>query len=228
MPANMRKHNKTNEVQDAVVIEGNPNNSHAANNRIKNRKIEENKETIKVKAMEKQKGKTAKMTEIVQFTEEEDEVAMEVQGDITSKGEIKSDSELDKYESENEAEDRLVIENSDTERSQESSQNSSDEEELEQQRKDKLKRKEERQDRRASMEQKLDSLRSKLEAMQEMFMSGRSYETSHRETEPKARSDRGKSNADNESETTIYHNAVPRQQHEVVEQVMPSYEMKEN
>ena len=64
MPANMRKHNKTNEVQEGVVMEGNPNNSHAANNRIKNRKIEENKETIKVKAMEKQKGKTAKMQKL--------------------------------------------------------------------------------------------------------------------------------------------------------------------
>ena len=112
-----------------------------------------------------------------------------------------SDCEINDHKSENE-----------TENDSQNDHESTDEEEIERKRNEKCKRKQERRDRRASMEQKLDTLSNTLEVMrglmQEKGILGDSSSSGKSKKVRGKNRDSNHSASDEESETTIYHNAV--------------------
>ena len=140
---------------------------------------------------------------------------MEIDGNITSDGEIDSNNESDHRESEEESmedEERELVLNDTRDTEQEISQSndeSMDEEEIQRRREAKRKRKQEKRECRESMEKKLDTLSSSLQVMQELIVENGLLSSKQRKRSGQNSKGNVSFNSLGDSETTIYRDAIP-------------------
>ena len=164
------------------------------------------------------KGQKVIITNQATFEEGDEMIQMQVQA---SDGELDSDEDSDSSEDENEddqstmgSDNESVNQQSEEESNNNHTQseaetNEMDEEEIERRQKYRKKKKQAKQERRANMEQKLDTLSTTLQAMQEMMAQNGMLKNKN-----SAGTLKNTVNSDNESDTTIYQAAVNKAQNE--------------
>ena len=228
MPATRRKTKFNSSVNDNKVDmeTSNQNNSHSVTSEPKQRKLDK-AETSRGRKSDQENNvmdkKSKKNVQKISFHEDDDEVDMEVQGNITSDDEdyasdSESDGEIQSESNEESKHDESYVEEEHAQmvtESENSQNESTDEEEIQRKLQERQKKKKGKCEKRVSMEKKLDTLSSNLQAMQDMMLQkGFFMEKPDKTGDSKrsdTRSDRGgktNENSDNESDITIYQNAV--------------------
>ena len=134
-----------------------------------------------------------------QFNEDQDYLEMHVQGDLTSDGEVDSDSE-------NESEDEIQNPIADEEREPEPMEQGEGDE---MRHNDRETRQKERRDRRVSLEQKLDTLSTSVQVMQQMI--AQQGLVSQQLPLNRPTTSKNSANTYSESDTTIYRTAAQKQ-----------------
>ena len=215
-----RKGDSEDRDRPATVDMVNKNSNHAPATNMKQRKV-----ASAVKKVEKETKGRDKHKET--FQEDDEVVDMEIKGSISSDGEIDSDNEDTEEEDsgsedENEAESEEDNDDNDdpndvdnSQKMQEDAPGHSDYEESESEEdrmrhEAKRKCKTDRRERRATMEKRLDTISSSLQAMQTLMLQKGMLDVP-KEKEKAGNSRKGTSfGSDEDSETTVYQNAVQK------------------
>ena len=200
MPGQRKRHNSAkSETKEKKMIQKNRNDNHSAE-RVKtcstSKEVDQaSDESQNDKVQVEVNEETVRAT----FHEDDEVVDMEIEGHDN----VSSDDEAD---SESDDEEGLLHDDekpSEDEETVPEEQNIESEDEKAERRKYKRQRKMERCEKRASIEQKIDTLSSSILAMQEiMTQQGFSTRTRHK--------GRSSTESDDESQATIYKNAVPQ------------------